>query len=167
MWWRKSEKRTCGNGHTLLSTWDTCPFCEDAKEVPLIASASGADEARGESGTVLIEPSPTKEPASQRRGGPVVGWIVALGGEHRGEDFRLHGGRNLVGTAVDCDVVLTDRRISRKHCVIRYEGGQFHLADLDSSNGTYVNDERVQKQELIDNDVLTLGDVRFKFKSVM
>lgn len=157
MWWKKREKRSCSNGHALLPSWDACPFCEEARSAPL--------ESGEVAGTVLIAAA-TPDAGENKRAGPTVGWIVALCGEHQGEDFRLHTGRNLVGTAADCDVVLTDRRISRKHCVIRYEGGQFHLADLDSSNGTCVNDERIQKRELIDNDVLTLGDVRFKFKSV-
>jgi len=73
-------------------------------------------------------------------------------------------GKNVLGTAADCDVVLTDKKISRKHATIRYEGGEFQIADLDSSNGTFVNDEKVQKHDLIDNDILKLGDIEFEFK---
>jgi len=39
---------------------------------------------------------------------------------------------------------------------LRYEG-EFQIADLDSSNGTFVNDEKVQKHDLIDNDIIKLG----------
>ena len=62
--------------------------------------------------------------------------------------------------------MLTDKKISRKHCTIRYEGNEFQIADLDSSNGTFVNEDRVQKHDLIDNDIIKLGDIQFKFKSV-
>ena len=62
------------------------------------------------------------------------------------------------------DIVLTDKKISRKHATVRYEGGEFQIADLDSSNGTFVNDEKVQKHDLIDNDIVKLGDIEFEFK---
>ena len=58
----------------------------------------------------------------------------------------------------------TAKKISRKHATVRYEGGEFQIADLDSSNGTFVNDEKVQKHDLIDNDILKLGDIEFEFK---
>jgi len=94
----------------------------------------------------------------------VCGWIVALNGQHKGEDFRLRVGKNVIGTAADCDIVLTDKNISRKHTTIRYEGGEYQIADLDSSNGCFVNDEKVQKHDLIDNDIIKLGDIEFEFK---
>ena len=71
-----------------------------------------------------------------------VGWVVVLNGGLKGQDFRLTPGKNVVGTAADCDVVLTDQFLSGRHAVIRYEEGRFTLVDLDSTNGTFVNDER-------------------------
>src|SRR5439155_589971 len=101
---------------------------------------------------------------SQDKSREVCGWMVALNGQHKGEDFRLRVGKNVLGTAADCDIVLTDKKISRKHATVRYEGGEFQIADLDSSNGTFVNDEKVQKHDLIDNDIIKLGDIEFEFK---
>jgi pSer/pThr/pTyr-binding forkhead associated (FHA) protein len=75
-------------------------------------------------------------------------------------------GRNVVGVAADCDIVLTDPYLSSKHMVIRHENGEFMLIDLDSTNGTFVNDKRVNKQELIDNDKVRLGRTEMKFKSL-
>ena len=95
-----------------------------------------------------------------------VGWIVALGGGHRGHDFRLVTGRNVIGTAADCDIVLTDPYLSSKHAAIRHENGRFTLIDLDSTNGTYLNDRRISKEELIDNDKIRLGRTELKFKSL-
>jgi hypothetical protein len=95
-----------------------------------------------------------------------VGWIVALGGGLKGQDFRLTPGKNVIGTAADCDVVLTDQFLSGRHAVIRYEEGRFTLVDLDSTNGTFVNDERVTKEELIDNDRIRLARSDLKFKAL-
>jgi hypothetical protein len=97
---------------------------------------------------------------------PVVGWVVVLNGELRGRDFRLVDGKNTMGTAADCDVVLTDPYLSSKHTVIRHENGSFTLVDLDSTNGTYLNDRRVTKSDIIDNDKIRLGRTELKFKSL-
>ena len=96
----------------------------------------------------------------------VVGWIVCLNGALRGRDFRLVTGRNVIGTAADCDIVLTDPYLSSKHVVVRHENGVFMLIDLDSTNGCFVNERRVNKQELIDNDKIRIGRTEMKFKSL-
>ncbi len=97
---------------------------------------------------------------------PVVGWVVVLNGELRGRDFRLVDGKNTMGTAADCDVVLTDPYLSSHHTVIRHENGEFTLVDLDSTNGTYVNERRCSREDLIDNDKIRLGRTELKFKSL-
>ena len=95
-----------------------------------------------------------------------VGWVVCLNGAQKGQDFRLTPGRNVVGTAADVDIVLTDQYMSSRHAVIRYEEGVFMLVDLDSTNGSCVNDQRSAKEELIDNDRLRFGRTELKFKSL-
>lgn len=97
---------------------------------------------------------------------PVVGWVVVLNGELRGRDFRLVDGKNTMGTAADCDVVLTDPYLSSHHAVIRHENGEFTLTDLDSTNGSFVNERRISREDLIDNDKVRLGRTELKFKSL-
>ena len=96
----------------------------------------------------------------------VVGWLVAQNGPHKGSDFRLYNGKNVLGTAADCDIVITDPYLSTKHCTIRYENGNFMIIDLDSRNGTVVNQKRISKEDLIDNDTVRLGKTEFKFKAL-
>jgi len=95
-----------------------------------------------------------------------VGWIVALNGPLKGLDFRLVSGKNVIGTAADCDIVLTDQFMSARHAVLRHDEGSFVLLDLDSTNGSFVNDTQVSKEELIDNDRVRLGKSDLKFKSL-
>ncbi|GIW72527.1 MAG: hypothetical protein KatS3mg102_2069 [Planctomycetota bacterium] len=101
---------------------------------------------------------------------PVVGWLVALTGKHKGEDFRIREGKNTIGSSPDCDIVLTDDYVSSKHARINYiqKGDErvFVLVDLDSANGTYLNDseEPVYHEELVDNDTITFGRTKCKFK---
>ncbi len=95
-----------------------------------------------------------------------VGWLVALTGELKGRDFRLTPGKNLIGTSANCEVVLTDQYMSARHATVNYEEGRFTFTDLDSTNGSYVNEKRVAREELIDNDKIRLGRTELKFKSL-
>ncbi len=112
--------------------------------------------------TVAIRIDDLEEPLE------VVGWVVALNGNHRGQDFRLHTDKNVLGTAADCDIVLTDPYLSSRHATIRHDptDGRFTIIDLDSTNGTYLNEKRISKDELIDNDTLRLGRTELKFKAL-
>ena len=95
-----------------------------------------------------------------------VGWLVIMSGDDRGRDFRLFDGRNMIGTAADCAVVVNDRHVSARHALIRAEGGECTLVDLDSTNGTMVNNRPVSRRRLFDNQRIRLGHTLLKFKSV-
>ncbi len=98
---------------------------------------------------------------------PPSGWLVARGGKQSGREFGLQRGHNTIGRdGTQCDIVLDDSTISKRHADVRYEDGQFVLYDLASTNGTFVNDHRVQRQGLLDGDVVRLGGVVFVFKQV-
>lgn len=100
------------------------------------------------------------------RAGNCVGWIVVMGGDERGRDFRLVDGRNLIGTAADCSVLVNDRCVSGRHAVIHASKGECTIVDLDSTNGTLVNNQRVARQTLIDNERIRVGRTLLKFKAV-
>jgi Inner membrane component of T3SS, cytoplasmic domain len=158
---KKQAGKVCPNGHVMHPSWDVCPYCQEMQQAMM--QSAGVAMPSGQ-GTALVNLSDLGKSAKDAKKGEVCGWLVALNGQHKGEDFRLRVGKNVLGTAADCDVVLTDKKVSRKHATIRYEGGEFQIADLDSSNGTHVNDEKVQKHDLIDNDIIKLGDIEFEFK---
>jgi len=147
--------RTCPAGHTLEPSWDQCPYCAQQQQ----SRAGGPPNADK---TVAIRMTDIQEPLD------VVGWVVALNGKHRGQDFRLHTGKNVVGTAADCDIVITDPYLSAHHATIRHNNtdGTFVIIDIDSTNGTFLNGKRISKDELIDNDTIRLGRTEFKFKAL-
>ncbi len=97
-----------------------------------------------------------------------MGWFVVLNGSQKGEDFRIREGPNTIGSAADADIVLHDTAISGKHASLRYKDHKFTITDLDSTNGTFLNDrsEPIAREELKDNDVIRLGEVVLKFKSL-
>ncbi|MGH9884536.1 MAG: FHA domain-containing protein [bacterium] len=100
-------------------------------------------------------------------GFPIVGWLVPLNGSQAYQTFRLRSGGTKIGTAPPCDVVINDGFMSTEHCQINCSPQGFMLVDGGSTNGCYVNDRKMSgKQDLVDNDMLTLGKTNFKFKSI-
>ena len=96
----------------------------------------------------------------------VVGWVVIMNGDQKGTDFRLFSGKNEIGTAADCTVVLTDGYISSRHASIRFKDNIYTLIDEDSTNGTFLNGKQIDKSELIDNDIIRVGKTILKFKAL-
>lgn len=159
---------TCMNCQSeLQADWDMCPYC--GTPVGQVGGPSAPHGAVGmpqpvDNGEKTMAIDVNALNIEQKR--TVVGWIVAQNGNHRGEDFRIYDGKNILGTAADCDIVITDPFLSAKHCTIRHENGNFQVTDLDSMNGTFVNQKRCNKSDLIDNDTIRLGRTEFKFKSL-
>ena len=73
--------------------------------------------------------------------------LLAYGGPGKGAEFALSGHEMVIGRDPACEVAVDDPSMSRRHALIVRRGGRFHLRDLGSSNGTYLdgvlyNDER-------------------------
>ncbi|MGZ3708519.1 MAG: FHA domain-containing protein, partial [Bdellovibrionota bacterium] len=79
--------------------------------------------------------------------------------------FELKQDEISIGRGKDCDIVLNDKKASRKNAIIRRAGISFIIKDLESANGTYVNGVKVQEQELTGDDEIRIGGVTFQFKA--
>lgn len=94
-------------------------------------------------------------------------WLVVQGGPYSGKQFGLAEGRNIIGRdGTRSDFILDDEMISGQHAQVRFENGQFVIYDLASTNHTFVNNRQVQRQPLMDNDSIRLGNTQIVFKSV-
>lgn len=82
--------------------------------------------------------------------------------------YVLKKGATRIGRGKDNDIVFSNDSISSNHAEIhrRREGGVF-IVDLSSTNGVYVNDEKVSQFELSDGDLIEIGDVKLKFKVIL
>jgi len=100
--------------------------------------------------TVVIRESPVLEVTK----GPGVGMVFEL-------SWRS---AISLGRARANDIVLDDVAISSQHCRIRPEGGGFVLHDLESTNGTLVNNRRVSRHILSQGDVIKMGDTCLEFR---
>jgi hypothetical protein len=91
--------------------------------------------------------------------------LVVTAGKHLGSVFPLSRGSSLsVGRARANDIALDDVAVSSQHCRIRPEGDRFAVHDLESTNGTRVNDRRVTKHLLEEGDVIQVGETRLEFR---
>lgn len=69
----------------------------------------------------------------------------------------------VLGRDETCRVRLDDDSVSRRHACIQMDGDEFSIADLKSTNGTFVNDARVERQKLKDGDYLHIGNCICRF----
>ena len=85
--------------------------------------------------------------------------LFVIQGRNRGTRFELHANQGAVsigreaGNAIQVD----DHEVSRRHAEIRRVGDGYVLGDLKSSNGTFVNDARIERSELSSGDRIRLG----------
>ena len=98
--------------------------------------------------------------------------FVVLFGEGAGKTFRLKkDGPTTVGRSKEADITLNDTSISRKHAEITTNGSdKVAIIDLNSTNGTFVNGNRVKEANLQEGDKLQLGDSlihKFSFQDVL
>ena len=70
-----------------------------------------------------------------------------------------------LGRSLDNDVVIEDKRVSRRHAQIRLMQDAFCLYDLASANGTMVNGQEVDQTVLRNGDVISLGGVECRFQA--
>ena len=94
-------------------------------------------------------------------GGAAVGSLLLDDGR------RIPIGENPVtlGRLPDCDVVLSDPNVSRRHAEFRRRGNDFIVVDLGSTNGTRVNGAGVRERQLADGDEITLGGSKIRFEA--
>jgi len=89
--------------------------------------------------------------------------LYVLAGPDLARSFAL-GQRAVLGRSDECDVVLRDRSISRKHARIVYESERWFVEDQGSTNGVTKDGQRGQRFELADGDEFRLGDLPLRFK---
>ena len=89
--------------------------------------------------------------------------LVAVEGPLSGKTFYLDEPVS-IGRLGSNDICLEDPFVSRNHCVIRNDGDEYLIEDLNSSNGTYLNGERVNTRSLKEGCLIAVGASRFLFK---
>lgn len=91
--------------------------------------------------------------------------LQVVSGPMQGRTIPLDGDVTTIGSAPGSTVTLTDGGVSRKHAGIRKDPAGYELADLGSTNGVYVNGEKVAKKRLQLGDVIRVGTSEMVFKN--
>ncbi len=90
--------------------------------------------------------------------------ISIIEGKNKGEIFELIEVETFLGRESNNQIVIKDSSVSRRHCSIKNYDGQFFINDLQSLNGTFVNDQAAKNHLLQDGDKIRVGDFVFLFE---
>lgn len=90
--------------------------------------------------------------------------LVVIDGPMKGKVFPITKPRVSLGR-YETDIVLEDSEISRTHCALEVRGGSALLVDLGSTNGTFVDDQRIETQELEHMSEFRLGSTVVMFSA--
>lgn len=91
--------------------------------------------------------------------------LVAQSPEFAGQVFDLAGPEITVGRVADNKIQVEHASVSGHHAVLRIDAQDYILKDLDSTNGTRVNGEKIVEQKLRRNDVVRLGNIELLYDS--
>lgn len=81
-----------------------------------------------------------------------------ISGKYQGGEFPLKPEKQIVvGRSSELDMVLVEDMVSRKHAKITFTAGKISIEDLGSTNGTFVNGEKVQNARLKEGDRILIG----------
>lgn len=91
-------------------------------------------------------------------------FLIARNGPARGQRYTLND-ESVLGRQPGCDVLIDVGAVSRRHAKILREGDDYYLEDLQSRNGTFLNDQRIEfRRVLKHNDQIRVCDVEYVFQ---
>ena len=95
---------------------------------------------------------------------PVTYCLSMIAGQKTGCQYVISKEQGTIGRGPSNTIQVFDNEVSRVHCRFNIAGKFLEIADLDSSNGTYVNGSPVDRSELGDGDFLKVGSTVFELK---
>ena len=89
--------------------------------------------------------------------------LVVMHGSLLGMTYAIRDEVIAIGRTATLDIPIDDENVSRRHAEITFDGSSVKIKDLDSTNGTFVNSQRITDTILHDGDLILIGRVLFKF----
>ncbi|HSP34431.1 MAG TPA: trypsin-like peptidase domain-containing protein [Thermoanaerobaculia bacterium] len=173
--WRSAKSELASASKLLPNSPDVIRFSHDADRAlahgspfapPAIAiAAAGAGVIAIAGGAAFFTLTrrrarrrPTESVPAKARSDGTLGRFTILNGERAGEKLGLGGSGIRIGReSTMCEIVLENPKVSRLHAEVVSIDGKVMLIDRNSSNGTYVNDEKIDKRYLQDGDIIYFG----------
>jgi serine/threonine protein kinase len=94
-------------------------------------------------------------------GRPILARFLLQNGSLAGRAFRFHQDLTTIGRTNGNDLIISGRTVSRRHARLWFDNGRWYLADMQSANGTFINNVRLQPNQpvgLNDGDMLNFGE---------
>ena len=130
---------TCGQ--ILEPDWNRCPFCMD-----------------------IVGPSRTYQRKPARHDVRSIGLLINKTGSDRGKVHKIDNNIITIGRGNQNDVIINDNLVSPRHSKIWFANDKFFIQDLQSQEGTKVNDKFINQMELYNDDLIEIADNFFAFK---
>ena len=89
--------------------------------------------------------------------------LIILTGSKQNSEVEISDSTFQLGRSDDNDLLIEDQLASRHHAQITREENDFYIADLDTPNGTYINQKRIRNQKLHSGDVIQVGSQLYRF----
>ncbi|MDO4528515.1 MAG: FHA domain-containing protein [bacterium] len=90
--------------------------------------------------------------------------ITILNGEEQGKTYEWTSDSIRIGRNSANDFVITNASVSGEHCIIEACESGWRVKDLDSTNGSSINSQRITMSNIYRNDVLAVGDISLAFR---
>jgi hypothetical protein len=145
---------------------------KDAEQEALLRKAEVRERSVQNEVDKQIHQKSGQQPVSQKRdlkrtmiaGGGAAPLLVVSAGSFS-QTFSIDRPQHFIGRAAGNDIVIPEATVSGKHASISKEEGIFFISDLGSTNGTLVNNMRIQGKQLIKNgDLIQMGAAQLKFQ---
>jgi hypothetical protein len=129
-----------------------------------LRDAEVKEQAQAKPSNKPANPSPPKDLKRTMVAGGIAAPTLQVTAGTFAQNFTLDRPLLTVGRAAGNDIVIPEATVSGKHASITQEGGQFYLTDTGSTNGTFINNLRIQgKHALKPGDVIRMGAAQVKF----
>jgi hypothetical protein len=89
--------------------------------------------------------------------------LLGMSGPYLGIDYEIKPPEFVIGRILDCQLVMNDKTISARHARIYYSDNAYIIEDLDSTNGTYVNNEKIFRKKLRTEDIIKIDKHEFRY----
>jgi len=138
---------------------DTHDKEQDVRKIFIKTRAkAGSGDETASLGKIATIPISLMDDTSRPSGSVVTKLVLTLPHQPKPTTITLTDADQVIGRGEDCDIPLLLENVSRRHaCIYRYRK-EYVIEDLNSTNGTYVNDERIDHCVLRDKDTIRIGN---------
>ncbi|MGB3985373.1 MAG: DUF3662 and FHA domain-containing protein [Limnochordia bacterium] len=91
--------------------------------------------------------------------------VLVIQGKEPQSAYRISSGRQSIGRSLKCDLVIDDPSASRIHAWLEPIDGKWRLIDNNSTNGTFINEQRIDERVLDDGDQIRIGTIIMVFQA--